>query len=100
MSERKQRQVFEQAFKLEAVKMIVDQGKKVREVAAELGIKEVNLLRWKKEFSQKVDSNGKIPSNIIDLEAENRKLRQDNMALRQERDFLKKTAGYFAKNQR
>ena len=81
------RRTFSDEYKIEAVKMVTDQGYKVAEAARSLDI-QVNLLhRWKDKFSQQED----------DTENEELKnLRAENKRLRMERDILKKATVFFA----
>jgi transposase len=96
----KKRQKFTKSFKLEAVQL-VDEGRySVPEAAERLGVSEQALYRWRKALKDEgVDAfrgNGNLTSEqecIRKLEAENRRLRM-------ERDFLKKTAAYFAKDEK
>ena len=100
MDNKRTRREYDLKFKVEAVKLITDHGRSVREVAAELGVHEGNLHRWKREILGKSNSGKEVSSNFISQEEELKRLRKENAELRQERDFLKKTAGYFAKNQK
>ncbi len=81
------RRKFSDEYKIEAVKMVTDQGYKVAEAARSLDI-QVNLLhRWKDKFFQQED------------ETENEELkhlRAENKRLRMERDILKKATVFFA----
>lgn len=81
------RRKFSDEYKIEAVKMVTDQGYKVAEAARSLDI-QVNLLhRWKDKFFQQED----------DTENEELKhLRAENKRLRMERDILKKATVFFA----
>ena len=75
------RRQFSENFKIEAVKMVTEQGYNVAEAARSLGIN-VNLLhRWKNRLS------------VQEEETENeelKRLRAENKQLRMERDILKK----------
>ena len=44
------RRRFTAEFKLEAVKMVVEQGRSAREVAEGLGISDTVIHRWKKKY--------------------------------------------------
>ena len=81
------RRTFDDEYKIEAVKMVTDQGYKVAEAARSLGI-QVNLLhRWKDKFSEQVDDTDN---------EELKHLRAENKRLRMERDILKKATVFFA----
>ena len=94
------RRVFTRAFKLEAVRLVMEGNQSVVEVAASLGIRADMLRDWKRQVERRpraetkdlFRSNGKAARQ----EAELNRLRRENERLRQERDFLKKAAAYFA----
>ena len=92
----KKRKSYSKQFKIDAVKLITEQGYKINEAARNLGLNQM-LLRWKKEL-EKEDSaaflgNGKVISEQEELI----RLRKENEQLRMERDILKKAAVFFAK---
>lgn len=99
MSEK--RRQFTREFKLEAVRLAASGEKSVAQVARELGIRASMLRDWKRQVESRpglaatdvFPGNGQVPSQ----EEELRRLRREVETLRQERDFLKKTAAYFAK---
>ena len=90
------RKVYTPEFKLQAVKMIIEQKLSVAEVARRLDVGE-NLLRtWKKAFEER--GNDAFPGHGHPTPADDelRRLRAENARLRAERDLLKKAAAYFA----
>jgi transposase-like protein len=91
-----QRRTFSREFKLAAVKKVVEQGLSYREVARQLNIRDTYIHNWKNAFEadgtlQSEDAQG---SNV---EAELKRLREENRRLKMERDILKKATTYFAK---
>ena len=91
MTEVKRRK-FSREFKVEAVKLVTDQGYGVSEAARNLGIRAGMLGRWKREM-KKQETGG----DTRVLEAELKKLKRENEQLRMEREILKKAAAFFAK---
>jgi len=97
------KRIFTREFKLEAVRLATSGEKPLAQVARELGVG-ANLLRnWRRRVAgqsgQSADvfpGNGRLPGQ----EEELRRKRREVETLRQERDFLKKTAAYFAKESR
>lgn len=94
---KKTRRRFTKEFKLETVRLVVEQGRKQTEVSRELEINPHVLSRWVGEFQSEAErafpGKGRLrpqDQRIKDLEEENRRLRM-------ERDFLKKATAYFAK---
>lgn len=98
------RRQFTREFKLEAVRLVTEEGRGVSQVARELGIRPDMLRAWRRQVEGRVGlaptdpfpGNGKMTSQ----EAEIRRLRRELEITKQERDFLKKAAAYFAKESR
>ena len=76
-------------FKIQAVKMAVDNGLGVTETARRLSISDKTLANWVARY--RTDKAG------FQNESELSRLRRENALLRMERDILKKAAAYFAK---
>lgn len=90
------RKTYTREFKLQAVRMITDQGLSVAETARRLGVRE-NLLRiWKKAAAAQGPDAFPSQGNPGPADDELRRLRAENARLRAERDLLKKAAAYFA----
>jgi transposase len=79
-------------YKREAVRFLEETGRPLREVATELKVPEGVLWRWRKLYATGAGAAGVSPTEAEEL----RRLRRENELLRQERDFLKKAAAYFA----
>lgn len=94
--ERKERKKYSREFKLEALRQ-TDMGKSVAEVARELEIPAHQLYKWRTEVDRKkteaFPGSGHETPNA-ELEA----LRRENKRLREEREILKKSLGYFARD--
>jgi transposase len=88
----KVRRRFDEPFKREAVRFLEETGRPLREVAEELQVSDGALWRWRKQYGTG-PQDGLSPSEAAEL----RRLRREVEILRQERDFLKKAAAYFAK---
>jgi transposase len=89
------RKHYTDEFKIEAVRLLIDSGKPISVIAKELGVSEYLLSRWKREIQSDAPGNGKTP--ILSRDEEIQKLRRELKRVTDERDFLKKTATYFAK---
>jgi len=93
----KPRRTFTREFKIEAVKLVTEQGRSVAEAARNLGIGENLLRKWKQALDAASDrafpGHGHLPA----LEEELRRLRAENERLQMERDILKKATAFFAK---
>jgi transposase len=88
----KARRRFDEQYKREAVRFLEETGRPLREVAEELKVGEQSLWRWRKQYGTGAE-RGKV--SLSEAE-ELRRLRRENELLRQEREFLKKAAAYFA----
>ena len=93
----KPRRTFTREFKVEAVKLITQQGRSFAQAAANLGIAESLLRKWKKDFDAQGDQAFPGKGNLPALEEELRRLRAENKRLQMERDILKKATAFFAK---
>lgn len=96
MGTKKRRRNFDREFKLEAVRLIVDGGHKVSEVARNLGISQNTLSTWKRQFLE--DSRNAFPGKgrLKPFEEENRLLRRKLKVAEEERDILKKALAIFS----
>jgi transposase len=91
------RRSFTQEYKDQAVSLVLDSGRTIAEVARSIGVHEMTLGKWVK----KARADGHSPSkDLSETErAELERLRKENAVLRMERDFAKKVASWFAKEQ-
>ena len=92
----KKRRQFTKEFKVEAVRLVVEEGRSISEVARELGIGENLLSRWKKKYEvgkvEPFPGKGRLSPEDEEL----RQLRRENKRLRMERDILKKAVAIFS----
>ena len=104
--ERRQRRIFPEAFKREAVDRVASSGLSAGRVAAELGLHETVLRRWMVLYGTQATGPARRPNTQAlapspsDLVAENTRLRRENDRLRMERDILKKAALIFGATSR
>lgn len=94
----RKRRSFTPEFKAEAVRIARTPGKTISQVARELDLTETALRAWVKqaEVDERPDAQGPLTT---EERAELTRLRRELRTVEQERDFLKKTAAYFARNQ-
>jgi len=86
-------------FKKEAARMIIIDGTPIQEVADQLGVCSQMLYRWKQEHLDdlEIQTNPGAPSPKAMAE-ELAELRKELAKSRRMNEILKKTVGYFSKN--
>lgn len=90
----RERRSFTREYKLEAVRLVRASGRPLSQVARELGVRPDLLRHWQR----RLEAEGAVPERPpANLEEENRRLQRELATVRQERDFLKKAAAFFAK---
>ncbi len=87
------RRKFTREFKLGAVRL-VHEGKRIVEVAKQLGVDDKSVREWVEKFT--ADPTSASP---LAMAAELQRLRKENARLVMERDILKKAAAFFASQQ-
>lgn len=100
MSANGDRRRYDRAFKIEAVRLITEERRKVAEVARELGVNANQLHRWKAKFAEEGQSAFPGKGRLTPEQEELRKLRRENADLREERDILKKAMAIFSDRRR
>jgi transposase len=93
----KARRTYTREFKVEAVKLVTEQGYSVAEAARSLGVHETLLRSWKQALQAQGEQAFPGQGNPPAVEEELRRLRAENKRLQAERDLLKKAAAFFAK---
>ena len=84
------RRTYGREFKVEAVRLVTEQGYSVSQAAESLGVS-VNLLRtWREKFGRNGREAFPGKGRLTTTDEELRKLRDENRRLRMERDILKK----------
>jgi transposase len=91
------RRQFTREFKLEAVRLVSSGERKVEELARDLGVRADILRGWKKQAEGRAGRQREADKS---KDEEIRALRRELEEVKQERDFLKKAATYFAKGSR
>jgi transposase len=97
MAEKKQGRSYSPEFRSEIVRLYLESGKSLRQIAEDVGVNVNSLRAWVKRAKDATPDSSRrgTPASAAEL-AELRALRRENRELRMERDFLKKTAAYFA----
>ncbi len=96
------RQVYTSEFRRQAVEMITRDNLSIAEVSRRLSMSPKTLANWVKrasdgELPQASTTTSAARRVVTDEQAELTRLRRENAELRMERDILKKSAAYFAR---
>ena len=91
------RRRFTQEYQDQAVSLVLHSGRTIRDVAKSIGVHEITLGKWvnKAKDSEPVKDEDLSETERVELE----RLRKENATLRMERDFAKKVAAWFEKEQ-
>ena len=92
---RRARRAFTSEFKAGAVRLVLDEGKSVSEVARDLDLTPSALTEW--VARARADRTKGKTGLTTEERAELARLRKEVRELRMERDILKKAAAFFAK---
>jgi transposase len=95
---RRPRRRFDDDFKAQAVRLVLDEGTSVGGVARDLDLTETALREWVNR-ARADRTKGKTGLTTAERE-ELARLRRENRILQEEREILKKAAAFFAKHQR
>jgi len=92
------RKSYDNEFKREAVRLVVEEGRKASEVERNLGITPTLVSRWVREMSEDPEYTFPGKGRLQAPDEEIRKLQRENERLRRERDILKKAVAIFSKD--
>jgi transposase len=97
--ERRVKRTFSEEFKREAVRLVTErpEGVSFTKIARDLDLRAPQLRVWVKEFAGDGTHRPRLEESV---DQELRRLRREVQELRQERDFAKKAAAFFAKGSR
>ena len=94
----RRRKNYDSEFKREAIRLVLEDGRKASEVERNLGITPTLVSRWIREMSE--DSEYAFPGkgHLKAPDDQIRHLQRENERLRRERDILKKAIAVFSKD--
>lgn len=93
----RKQQRYTAEFRVEAVKLIWEEGLSLEGAAQRLGIPKGTLANWVSKAKGSPVPTAPGARSVAELEAEVKQLRKELAEARQERDVLKKATAYFAK---
>jgi len=89
-------QRFSEDFRREAVRLVRESDRPVKDLAAELGVSITTVRNWLRAIPKDKTPAGRV----LSLEEQVRQLTKENERLREEREILKKATAFFAKERR
>ena len=91
------RRKYDREFKIETVRLVLEKGRSVAEVARNLGVHENLIHKWKKQYIE--DSEHVFPGkgHLKPHDEEFRRLKRELKDVSEERDILKKALAIFSR---
>lgn len=97
MEEGKGRKTYDKQFKLDAVRLVTEGGRSVRDVAGEIGVDPNTLYHWKRELVKEGEDAFPGKGHLTAQEEEIRRLRKELAEAKEDREILKKALGFFSR---
>ncbi len=96
---KKSRRHFDEQFKLDAVRLLTESGRPLREVARDLGVGRSLLERWRKQLGKGKSPQVAFPGNgnLGGEKKELEELRRELARVKEEREILKKAMAVFSR---
>lgn len=91
------RRTYTREFKLEAVRLVVEGGRPVAEVARNLGVHENLIYKWKRLYQEDPEESFPGKGRLKPTEDEFRRLQRELASVKEEREILKKALAIFSK---
>ena len=83
------RRTYTREFKIEAVRLITEEGYSLREAAESLGVSQNSLTNWRRQLQDEADGDQSGTAEVVSRDEQIRRLQEENRRLRMERDILK-----------
>ncbi|WP_290593863.1 transposase [Ketobacter sp. GenoA1] len=100
---RKKTQAYTEEFRREGVNRASKEGITTAQVVKELGVSAQQIYNWCRQFTRLSDKQFNTVDGVDSSKQESeetRRLRRENMKLKEELEFLKKAVAYFANDQK
>jgi transposase len=92
-----QRKVYTEEYKKEIIRLVTESGKRVTDVAKDVGIAEVSLRRWIKQYKEHGENAFPGKGHLRPDDEEMRKIKKKLADLEEENEILKKAMRIFTK---
>ncbi len=90
------RRTYTSEFKIEAVRLVTEEGYSIRQAAESLGISQNAVRTWKRRLENEADGAFPGKGKVSSRDEQVQRLQEENRRLRMERDILKKATAFFA----
>lgn len=97
---KKARREYDNEFKNEAVRLVLESGRPLVQVARDLGVHESLVRKWKNQFLDDPEHAFPGKGRLKPQDEELRRLQRENADLREERAILKKALAIFSRGGR
>jgi len=97
LQQRESRKNYTREFKVNAVRLMIDGGHSVAQVARDLGVNANTLHKWRQRFKEDTEQAFPGKGRLKPADEELRRLRRENQTLRDEVKFLKRAAVWLAR---
>ena len=94
----RKRKSYDKEFKLEAVRLVLEEGRSARSVENSLGVSHGLVAKWVREYNTDPEHPFPGKGQLKPPERELRELKRELEQVKQERDILKKAVAIFSKD--
>jgi transposase len=94
----RQKQTYDKEFKLEAVRLVLEEGLSARSVEKKLGIGQGVVYRWVQQYNADPEHPFPGKGQLKPPERELRDVKRELERVKRERDILKKAVAIFSKD--
>ncbi len=94
----KEKRYFDREFKHEAIRLMNEGKRTVRDIAKDLGMHPNVLHQWRRTYRADAEQAFPGKGHMAPAEEEIRRLQRENEALREEKDILKKALAIFSRH--
>ena len=98
MVKREEHRYFDKEFKYEAIRLMNEGNRSVKDIAGDLGIHPNLLHLWRRKYRADMDQSFPGKGHLRVPEEELRRLQRENQNLKEEKAILKKALAIFSKH--
>ena len=95
----RKRRIYTREFKIEAVRLVTEEGYGIRQAAESLGVSDNSPRTWKRQQESEADNTFPGKGKVSSRDEQMRRLQQEDRRLWMERDISNKATAFFASDQ-